>query len=262
MAAWHPGPVPTPVVLLPPSQGKQPGGAAPSWRDAPPGRFAELDPDRRRVLRALRAAGGPSGLERAPSLPAIERYVGVLFSHLDAPSLPRGARSRLQRDVVLLSGLWGLVAPTDRIPAYRLTMGATLPPLGRLSGWWRPRLSPVLDRRVAGAVVWDLLSGEYAAAWRCLTGTTYARRITPRVVAEVVGVDGGIERRAVSHHAKAVRGAIARQVLLHGVDGPADLADLDPDLLLGHEVDLEKTSTTGPDVTIELVLPLGRRTSG
>jgi len=253
--------VPTPVVLLPPSQGKEPGGTAPGWRDAAPGRFAELDPDRRRVLRALRAAGGPAGLERAPTLPAIERYVGVLFSHLDAPTLGRGARSRLQRDVVLLSGLWGLVAPTDLIPAYRLTMGTVLPPLGRLSGWWRPRLSPVLDRRVAGAVVWDLLSGEYAAAWRCLMGTTYARRITPRVVAEVVGADGGVERRAVSH-AKAVRGAIARQVLLQGMDDPDDLAGLDPDLLLGYEVDVTRTSTSGPDVTVELVLPLGRTIAG
>ena len=249
--------MPTPVVLLPPSQGKEPGGTRPSWRDAPPGRFAELDPDRRRVLRALRAAGGPAGLERAPTLPAIERYVGVLFSHLDAPSLPPGAQSRLERDVVVVSGLWGLVAPYDRIPAYRLTMGAVLPPLGRLSGWWRPRLSPVLDRRVAGAVVWDLLSAEYAAAWRPLTGTTYARRITPRVVAEVALPDGTIERRATSHHAKAVRGAIARQVIAGGIEDPADLAAVDPSLLLGHEVDLSRSDTCAGDVTVELVRPLG-----
>ena len=250
--------MPTPVVLLPPSQGKEPGGTSPSWRDAPPGRFAELDPDRRRLLRALRAAGGPTGLERAPTLPAIERYAGVLFSHLDAPSLPLAARSRLERDVVLLSGLWGLVAPNDRIPAYRLTMGAVLPPLGRVSGWWRPRLSPVLDRRVAGAVVWDLLSAEYAAAWRPLTGITYARRITPLVVAEVALPDGTIERRATSHHAKAVRGAIARQVLVGRLEDPADLAEVDPSLLLGHEVDLSRSDRCAPDVTVELVRPLGR----
>ena len=250
--------MPTPVVLLPPSQGKAPGGTGPSWRDAPPGRFAELDPDRRRLLRALRAAGGPAGLERAPTLPAVERYVGVLFSHLDAPSLPAAARSRLERDVVVLSGLWGLVAPNDRIPDYRLTMGAVLPPLGRLSGWWRPRLSPVLDRRVAGAVVWDLLSAEYATAWRSLTGITYARRITPRVVAEVALPDGTVERRATSHHAKAVRGAIAREVLVRGLEDPAELAAVDPSLLLGHEVGTVRSDACGSAVTVELVRPLGR----
>ena len=245
-----------PVVLLPPSRGKEPGGAGPGWRDAPPGRFARLDPDRRRLLRALRAAGSPPGLERAPTLPAIERYVGVLFTHLDAPSLPPAAASRLGRDVVLLSALWGLLAPADLIPAYRLTMAAAVEPLGRLSGWWRPRLSPVLDTRVSGAVVWDLLSAEYGAAWRPLAGATYARRITPRIVAEVRRADGGAVRTGVSHHAKAVRGALARQVLLHGLEDPAELATVDPADLLGHDVDLSRTLVTGTDVTVELVRPL------
>jgi cytoplasmic iron level regulating protein YaaA (DUF328/UPF0246 family) len=247
-----------PVVLLPPSQGKEQAGAGPGWRDAGPGRYAELDPDRRRVLRALRAAGGPARLERAPTLPAIERYVGVLFSHLDAATLPPAARSRLRRDVVLLSGLWGLLSPVDPIPDYRLTMSASLEPLGRLAGWWRPRLSPVLDRRVAGAVVWDLLSGEYRAAWKPLQGTTYACRVTPRVVVEVATADGGVVRKAVSHHAKAVRGALARHVLLTGLDDPAALADVDPDHLLGHELDPAATRATGREVTVELVKPLGR----
>jgi hypothetical protein len=246
------------VVLLPPSQGKEPGGTGPGWRDAERGRFAQLDPDRRRVLRALRAGGGPSGLERAPTMPAIERYVGVLFTHLDAGSLPPAAQSRLRRDVVLLSGLWGLVAPHDPIPDYRLTMATSLEPLGRLSGWWRPRLSPVLDRRVAGAVVWDLLSGEYRAAWRPLSGTTYACRVTPRVVAEVRGLDGGVVRKAVSHHAKAVRGALARHILLTGLDDPAGLAEVDPAALLGHELDPAGTRRSGDEVTVELVKPLDR----
>jgi hypothetical protein len=206
----------------------------------------------------MRSAGTPPGLERAPTLPAIERYTGVLFAHLDAGSLPVGAASRLTRDVVLLSGLWGLLAPADRIPAYRLTMATVLEPLGRLSGWWRPRLSPVLDRRVAATVVWDLLSGEYRAAWRPLTGTTYARRITPRVMSEVRTPDGRTVRKAVSHQSKAVRGALARQVLLHGLESPEQLADLDPADLLGHEVDLARTVGSGPDVTVELVEPLAR----
>ena len=243
-------------MLLPPSRAKDDGGSPPSWRDAPPGRFAQLDADRRRVMRAMRAAGAPPGLERAPTLPAIERYAGVLFGHLDAASLPVGAASRLNRDVVLLSALWGLVAPADRIPAYRLTMGTVLEPLGRLSGWWRPRLSPVLDTRVAGAVVWNLLSGEYAAAWRPLTGTTYARRITPRIVAEVRSAGGGTTRAAVSHDAKAVRGALARQVLLHGLDAPEQLEAIDPAELLGYEVDPWMSTPSGSDVRVELVRPL------
>ena len=249
-------------MLLPPSRGKATGGSGPGWRDAPPGRFAELDPDRRRVLRALRASGAATGLERAPTLPAIERYAGVLFRHLDAGSLAPAAASRLGRDVVLLSGLWGLLAPADLIPAYRLPMGTRLEPLGTLSAWWRPRLSPVLDRRVAGAVVWDLLSGEYAAAWKQLQGPTYERRVTPRILEELPGPDGGVVRRALSHQAKAVRGALARHVLLTGLDDPAGLADVDPASLLGHELDPTATAASGPDVTITLVRRVPARGPG
>jgi hypothetical protein len=65
-------------------------------------------------------------------------------------------------------------------------------------------------------------------------------------------------RKAVSHQSKAVRGALARQVLLHGLESPEQLADLDPADLLGHEVDLARTVGGGPDVTVELVEPLAR----
>lgn len=205
------------------------------------------------MLRAQRAAGGPSGLERAVTLPAIERYAGVLFSHLDAASLPAGATARLRRDVVMLSGLWGLVAPTDRIPDYRLTMGTSLDPFGRLSGWWRPRLSPILDRRVHGAVVWDLLSGEYRAAWQPLQGPTYEMRLTPRIVQEVTDATGRVVRKVLSHQAKAVRGNLARLILVRGVTDPGELGELDAGDLLGHELDPEATTAVGPDVTIELV---------
>jgi hypothetical protein len=35
-------------------------------------------------------------------------------------------------------GLWGVVAPRDPIPDYKLKMGASIGRLGKLSTWWRP----------------------------------------------------------------------------------------------------------------------------
>jgi cytoplasmic iron level regulating protein YaaA (DUF328/UPF0246 family) len=64
----------------------------------------------------MRSAGTPPGLERAPTLPAIDRYTGVLFTHLDAGSLPVGAASRLTRDVVLLSGCGACSPPRTGSP--------------------------------------------------------------------------------------------------------------------------------------------------
>src|SRR3546814_9281919 len=73
-------------------------------------------------------------------MPAIERYTGVLYGELDWASLPRAARGRGADQVRIVSGLWGLVAPLDPIPHYKLKMSASLPDIGRLSTWWRPRL--------------------------------------------------------------------------------------------------------------------------
>ncbi len=51
----------------------------------------------------------------------------MLYEHLGLGSLP-------VENVLIASALWGFVRPTDRIPAYRLSMGATLPRIPSLPG--------------------------------------------------------------------------------------------------------------------------------
>ena len=77
------------LILLPPSEGKAPGGDGPPWA---PGTMAvdELDGARQRVLRAL-GRSHPAATE--PTAPAIERYTGVLYRELDAASLRCLSRS-------------------------------------------------------------------------------------------------------------------------------------------------------------------------
>lgn len=202
------------LVLLPPSEGKSTGGTGPAWA---PGTQAlpELDPFRGEVLAAL---GPDHPAVTGPTLAAIERYTGVLYRELDAPSLPAPHRRRLDRSVLILSGLWGAVAPRDPIPEYRLKMGARCEPLGRMSTWWRPRLTPALAPRVAGAVVWDLLPVEHAAAidWGDLAP---GRRVTVRFLDE--------RGNTVSHWNKLLKGSIVRWLSETGTNDPAELAGFD-----------------------------------
>jgi hypothetical protein len=251
-----------PLVLLPPSEGKAPGGDGPPWDEAPH-RFPRLDDDRRTVLAALRdAMAGDEAARRsllgvrgaaldaatradldaatAPTRPAVARYTGVLYDALDAGSLPPPVRRRLRRQVLVLSGLWGVVGADDPIPDYKLKMGARLEPLGRLAAWWRPRLSPVVDEVAAGRVVWDLLPAEHAAALDPLTSA--GRVVRVRFVDDVARAG---ERRlvTVSHWNKLLKGALVRHLLTEQLDDPAgldgfehpegyrfrpDLSDLDP----------------------------------
>lgn len=202
------------LVLLPPSESKQPGG------DGPPLRLDELShPDltavRRKLIDELVVLAGdvPAGLaaldlsqrqcselERnatlwsGPTLPALRRYTGVLYTALDAQSLKPAQGARL----AVASALFGLLRAGDQIPAYRLSAATTLPGLGSMRALWRPVLGPLLAG-YPGLVV-DLRSGGYRALGP----------LPSAVTVQVISDDGHGRRRTVSHHNKAHKGRLAR----------------------------------------------------
>ncbi len=228
------------LVLIPPSEGKADGGSGPAWS---PGTLAlpALDGARAQVLAAL-GPGHPAAT--GPTLPAARRYTGVLYQELDAGSLRGTPRRRLDRDVLVVSGLWGVVGPRDPIPHYKLKMGSRLDPLGKLSTWWRPQLTEALAPRAQGAVVWDLLPNEHDAAldWGALRPRT---RITVRFLDR--------NGRTVSHWNKLLKGSLVRWLVETGASDPAAVADLDHPQ--GYRLD-EAASAFGPG-RVELVLREG-----
>jgi hypothetical protein len=206
------------LVLLPPSEGKTaPRRGAPVALDRLS--HPELGERRRAVLDAL-----PEGdaLLRAHAARASKVYTGVLFQRLRLAELPLRSRRR----VLIFSGLWGVVAPDDRIPAYKLPIGERLPGIGGLAAHWRPALAAALPD---SGLVLDLRSGGYAAAWR-------PRHAEVLAVRAFVQRDG--ERTPVSHMVKATRGEVARLVLSapRVPRTPAAVAELVA--AAGHEVEL------------------------
>ncbi|MBX6769336.1 MAG: peroxide stress protein YaaA, partial [Actinomadura rubrobrunea] len=166
-------------------------------------------------------------LAEAPALPVARLYTGVLYDNLDLPALdPDRAAAR----IIVFSGLWGALRLTDRVPAYRLAMNASLPPLGRLASVWRPALARAL--RPDGLIV-DMRSGPYAAAWKAGPGPAVAVRVFRERV-----VDGVPRRTVVSHMAKATRGRLAHDLIKAGASPrtPEELAKVAADL--GHTVEL------------------------
>ncbi len=256
-----------PWILLPPSKGKSSGGRRAPWFRLPH-RFPELDDDRRNLITALadavrhgeptdllglrgealeRAVAADLAVDEAPTLPAVERYRGVLYEALDIATLPGVARRRLGGRVRIFSGLWGVVAATDPIPDYRLDMGASLPGVGKVAAWWRRRLSPVLDHHSRGRTIWDLRPNEHLAAW---TPPADRRRIVVRFLDEV---SRGGERRltTVSHWNKLLKGVLVRHLLVHD-------ADDDVDVLVGFGHDgfrwePDRTHVDGATTTVEIV---------
>jgi cytoplasmic iron level regulating protein YaaA (DUF328/UPF0246 family) len=210
------------AILLPPSEGKALGGVLPGW-DPADGRFGDvLGSRRRRVARALKVAKGGDQkllgvggetLERArqanralvgaPVLPASERFTGVVWDHLDLATLAAPARARADGAIVVVSALCGLVALTDPVPDHRLKLSVSIGALGRLSTFWRPKLSAVLNDHLEDRLVIDLLPGEHAAAWAPDPSRYDLRRV------RLVDRDG----RSAGHFAKAAKGRLARALL-------------------------------------------------
>lgn len=199
------------LILLPPSEGKAaPEGGAPLDLDSLVF-AAELGEQRARLIDALDPA-----LRKASTAPATEIYTGVLYQRLDLLQLPAAARRRAAKRVLIASALWGFVAPEDRIPAYRLPPKAKLDGIGPLAAWWREALRAALPDK-PGELIVDMRSAAYATAWKPKQATLLAVRAF---------TESGGQRKAVSHMAKAVRGDVARVLLLAGREAtdPEDAA--------------------------------------
>lgn len=193
-------------------------------------------------------------LPAAPCAPAYRLYTGVLYEAADLASCFASAHAAqvAVREVLVLSGLWGVLRLGDLVPDHRAAMGVRLPQAGRLAGFWRPRLSDLLDRHCADQVVVDCRSADYAAAWQPTQGVCELLRV--RVVTEDAG-----QRKVVSHHAKHTRGLLAGVLLAalargEGVlDSPQAVAQAAADLEAVRGAELGQQDRRGrQDLTLVL----------
>lgn len=178
--------------------------------DAPPDEVGRVLKVRGALLTRAIDAARDLVADRATTLPAWRRYSGVVWEHLDPASLTSVERRRL----LVPSALYGVTGGEDPVADYRLTMNAALAPLGNLATFWRPQLVPVLGPRFRGRTVVDLLPREHEAALdvAALTGVTW-------ISVHFVTADGS---RSVGHDAKAVKGVLAREVLIRGLEALED----------------------------------------
>lgn len=221
------------TIILPPSETKRDGGAGGSSLELARLAHAEdLTESRSAVLEALAAlvAGDDHSAARAlkvgakvaaaelardravrssQTMAAIERYTGVLYDALDAGTLSPAARSRADAHVLVHSALFGLVAASDAIPAYRLSHDSRLPGLPLKRHW------AALIARVVAALpgpILDLRSEGYAALGPLPRRSERPDAFFVRAVS--VGPDGAA--RALNHFNKKGKGAFVRDLLERG----------------------------------------------
>jgi cytoplasmic iron level regulating protein YaaA (DUF328/UPF0246 family) len=103
---------------------------------------------------------------KAPLVSALDRYgPGIMYKAMDFPGLPTGAQRRLLEEGIILSGLFGLLRPDDLIPSYMLGIDASVPEIGPVVDYWRPRITKPLNENVKGRLVWNLLPESFEQMW-------------------------------------------------------------------------------------------------
>jgi cytoplasmic iron level regulating protein YaaA (DUF328/UPF0246 family) len=212
------------LILLPPSETKRAGGAR---RPLDLARLAlpRLTPQREAVIDALVGLSadadaaarvlklGPTqrgeiavnaALREAPTMPAIDRYTGVLYDALDAASVSAAGRRWLGAHVLVHSAPFGPVGSLDAIPAYRLGAATSVPGVAPLRRLWGQAVTAAIEDLDPGFVL-DLRSEAYVGLGPVPAGTP-SRYV--RVVSE--GSDGAV--RALNHFNKHAKGALVRRL--------------------------------------------------
>lgn len=217
------------LLVLPPSETKRDGGTPGSVLDLGALGFPELVRERRAAIAAVKAVSRTVGgatealglgatqrfeidrnraLTRSATMPALDRYTGVLYDGLEVESLDDSQRAFAGEHLVIHSALFGLVRAGDPIPAYRLSHDSRLPGLP-LRRHWREAISSQLAAHPG--LVLDLRSEAYAALGPAPADALYLRVVTEN--------ESG-RRVALSHFNKKAKGEFARAVIVAGIAHP------------------------------------------
>jgi cytoplasmic iron level regulating protein YaaA (DUF328/UPF0246 family) len=232
-------------ILLPPSEAKNPGGSGlPLSRRQ---RRQPIDHSRELVLHALdelldgagqldaaRALLLPDSVAAAaladnrrvrisPTMPALDRYAGIVYDGLFLQPLSDAARAVAGREVLIFSGLFGVLRGGDPVPAYRVPAKAALPGLGVLATFWRARLDALLPALLDRGPLIDLRSTDYAAMWQP-SAAQADRLIGVRVLSP--RPDGSLG--VISFASKLAKGRLTAALLERRAAGQAvrDVADI------------------------------------
>lgn len=155
------------------------------------------------------------------SKPAVLAFNGDVYEGLAAGSLSVDDLGWAQQHLVILSGLYGLLRPLDRLQPYRLEMGIPLatPGAKNLYGYWGDTLSRTLNEQLGegpAPVVVNLASQEYFKA--------VDRKVLQARVVDCVFEDWkGGRWKVISFHAKRARGLMARFAIQHRITQVAAL---------------------------------------
>ena len=177
-------------------------------------------------LNAARYKAWSSRATARNSRPAMWAFDGDVYDGLQALSLGAEDIAWAQRHLLMLSGLYGVLRPLDRLQPYRLEMGTALA-TGHgpnLYAFWGATVADHLNKlqaREREPVVVNLASQEYFKVTQARLGR--AKVLRARVVECVFEDWKAGEWKVISFFAKRARGMMARHAIETRAGSPREL---------------------------------------
>lgn len=151
--------------------------------------------------------------------PAALVFRGDVYRGLDVDSLAAKELNYAQEHVRILSGLYGLLNPLDKILPYRLEMGTSLKVSAshkNLYAYWGDKITDQLNEDSAGKELINLASNEYFKA-------VNPKVFTGRIITPVFKEFKNGKYSTVMTYAKLARGKMARYMIQNKLNTPEKL---------------------------------------
>ena len=220
-------PVPPTVQPTPPLFARQAAELIGVLRTRSPQEIAGLMhlSDALATLNVARYEAGRPRFTAKNSKPAVLAFNGDVYGGLDAQSLTAAQLDWAQAHVCILSGLYGVLRPLDRMQPYRLEMGTRLKTDhgANLYQFWGDQIAQYLNQRLKGdkaPTVVNLASQEY---FKSVDRQALKARVIDCVFEDYK--DG--QYKIISFLAKRARGLMARYAVQHKVATPKKLEGFD-----------------------------------
>lgn len=152
---------------------------------------------------------------------ALLAFKGDVYLGLDAESLNQDELEFAQNHLRILSGLYGVLRPLDKMQPYRLEMGTALPNQNgkNLYEFWGDQITKNLNRELSkqdNRYIINLASKEYFSAVN-----------TKKLKAKIIDINFREYRNGklmfLSFNAKKARGFMARYIIQNRLDKPEHL---------------------------------------
>jgi len=168
-------------------------------------------------LNFKRFQGFSSTFDLTNSKQALFAFKGDVYTGIDAASLSNNDLDFAQKNLRMLSGLYGVVRPLDLIQPYRLEMGTRLETTSgkNLYQFWGDKISKVLNEDESEVLI-NLASNEY---FKGIDKKALDARIIDIAFKEMK--DGKL--KIIGIHAKRARGMMVRFIIDNRIEDPEEL---------------------------------------